>query len=369
MTRLRALVFATLLIAVLIGGAAGTFAQPPQGPPPQAAPVPSVPAAPIPPSPAPEDKISITKHSARIGGQEVHYTATAGSLVLKEEDGKPRASVFYVAYTRDGAPDPSRRPVTFTFNGGPGSSSVWLHLGAFGPRRVFLEDEGTAPPPPYRLVDNESSLLDLTDLVFIDPVSTGYSRPVPGVDPRQFHGLQEDIESVGDFIRLYCSRFGRWSSPKLLAGESYGTTRAAALADYLQERYGMYLNGIVLVSSVLNFQTTEFDVGNDLPSVSYLPTYTATAWYHKRLPPDLQSRPLREVLAESERYALGDYLLALARGDQLQPAERRQAGDHGVPRSGGERSSEGGYAIMARRPVLPGGPAAPNPRDSDDIPR
>lgn len=316
MTRLRTVLLAAVLAVVLMAGTVAASAQPPQV-------VSAPPPAPAAPQPPPEDKLSTTKHSARIGGQEIHYTATAGTLVLKEEDGRPRASVFFVAYTRDGAPDPSRRPITFTFNGGPGSSSVWLHLGAFGPRRVFFEDEGTATPPPYRLIDNDSSLLDVTDLVFIDPVSTGYSRPVPGVDPRQFHGLREDIESVGEFIRLYCSRFNRWSSPKLLAGESYGTTRAAALANYLQERHGMYLNGIVLVSSVLNFQMSEFDVGNDMPSVSFLPTYTATAWYHKRLPPDLQSRPLREVLAESERYALGDYLLALARGDQLQPAERR----------------------------------------------
>ncbi len=233
--------------------------------------------------PPPEEKSVQSKHTVRIGGQEIHYTATAGTILLKLEDGTPKASVFYVAYTRDDTSDLAKRPVTYAFNGGPGAASIWLHLGALGPRRVEMGDVGALLPPPYKVVDNEYSLLDVTDLVFIDPVSTGFSRAVPGEAPKQFHGIQEDLESVGDFIRLYTTRNRRWSSPKFLAGESYGTTRAAGLSGYLQERYGMYLNGIMLISSILNFQTARFDRGNDLPYILYLPTYTAIAWYHKKL--------------------------------------------------------------------------------------
>ncbi len=270
--------------------------------------------------PAPEDKVVQTKHSARISGQEIKYTATAGMLVMKDEEGKPKASVFYMAYTRDDVTDVGQRPIMFTFNGGPGSSSVWLHLGAFGPRRVEMGDAGALLPPPYKLVDNESSLLDVTDMVFIDPVSTGYSRPAPGESPTQFHGVQEDVQSVGDFIRLYATRNKRWSSPKFLAGESYGTTRAAGLSGYLQQRYGMYLNGIILVSTILNFQTADFNSGNDLPYILYLPTYTAIAWYHKRLPADLQG-DLRKAVAESEEFAKGEYSTALMAGDALPTAK------------------------------------------------
>ena len=273
-----------------------------------------------------EDKLVTTKHRAVIGGSAVGYTATAGTLVLREEEGRPRASVFFIAYTRDGVENLGQRPVTFTFNGGPGSSSVWLHMGAFGPRRVAMDDEGMATPPPYRLVDNGESLLDVTDLVFIDPVMTGYSRPAEGVKAKEFHGVREDVESVGEFIRLYTSRFRRWSSPKFLAGESYGTTRAAGLVNYLQERHGMYFNGVILVSSILNFQTARFETGNDLPYPLFLPTYTATAWYHKRLPADLQG-DLRRALQESERFALGDYTLALARGNDLPAEERRRVAE------------------------------------------
>jgi carboxypeptidase C (cathepsin A) len=273
--------------------------------------------------PAPEEKTVQTKHTVRIGGQEVKYTATAGTLLLKLEDGTPKASVFYVAYTKDDVSDLSQRPVTFTFNGGPGSASIWLHLGAFGPRRVQMGDAGALLPPPYKLVDNESSLLDITDLVFIDPVSTGYSRAVPGEAPKQFHGVQEDVQSVADFIRLYATRNRRWSSPKFLAGESYGTTRAAGLSGYLQQRYGMYLNGIILISSILNFQTAEFDAGNDLPYQLYLPSYTAIAWYHKKLPADLQG-DLQKAVDESRKFALGEYSEALLAGDALPPARRSE---------------------------------------------
>src|SRR6266851_4989995 len=272
--------------------------------------------------PVPEEKVVQTKHSLKISGQEIKYTATAGTILLKLEDGTPKASIFYVAYTKDDVSDASQRPLAFVFNGGPGAASVWLHLGLLGPRRVQMGDAGTLLPPPYKLVDNDVSLLDISDLVFIDPVSTGYSRAVPGEAPKQFHGVTEDVESVADFIRLYATRNKRWSSPKFLAGESYGTTRAAGLSGYLQQRYGMYLNGIVLISTILNFETAEFDTGNDLPYILYLPTYTAIAWYHKKLPADLQSGDVQKAVEESRKFAVGEYADALMTGDAL-PAARR----------------------------------------------
>ncbi|HSE41590.1 MAG TPA: peptidase S10, partial [Acidobacteriota bacterium] len=269
----------------------------------------------------PKEVLSETKHTVTIGGSAVSYTATAGNILLKEEIGKPRASFFFIAYTKTDVKDVKTRPVTFSFNGGPGSSSVWLHLGTLGPKRVLMDDDGRALPPPYQLVDNEYSLLDLTDLVFIDPITTGYSRPVPGEDPKQFHGVMEDVESVGEFIRLYATRFQRWSSPKFLIGESYGTTRAANLVNYLQRRHGMYFNGVMLVSSILQMQTARFDVGNDLPYILFLPTYTATAWYHKKLSADLQA-DLRITLKEVEQFALNDYTLALMKGKNLSKDEQ-----------------------------------------------
>jgi carboxypeptidase C (cathepsin A) len=272
---------------------------------------------------AKEAALSQTKHSITLNGQKLDYLATAGTLPLKDDGGKVKANVFCVAYTKTGVTEPSKRPITFTFNGGPGSSSVWLHLGAFGPKRVLLTDKGDALPPPYRLVDNEFTLLDLTDLVFIDPVSTGYSRPAPGQSTKQFHGVQEDIQAVGEFIRLYTTRFKRWDSPKYLAGESYGTTRAAGLAHYLQNSLGMNLNGVMLISSILNFQTARFDEGNDLPYVLFLPTYTATAWYHKKLSGELQT-DLRRAVDDAERFALKDYALALMKGNKLTSSESKQ---------------------------------------------
>jgi len=264
---------------------------------------------------------SVTHHKLKLGGAEIAYTATAGTLLLRAEDGKKRASIFYVAYTKDGVDDAAARPITFSFNGGPGSSSVWLHLGVFGPRRVDMGPEGFDLTPPCKLVDNAESWLDLTDLVFIDPVTTGYSRAVPGESDAPFHSVEGDVQSVGDFIRLYTTREKRWTSPKFLAGESYGTTRAAALAGYLQRRQGMYLNGIVLVSAILNFQTARFDAGNDQPCELFLPTYCATAWYHKKLAPELQ-RDLKSTLAECEAFAQGEYALALRKGSGLSDAER-----------------------------------------------
>ncbi len=285
-------------------------------------------------SPEPQDRLVTTRHTLTIGGREIHYTATAGTLVLKEESEqggegkdeneghKPKAEIFFTAYTLaqdETLPDARRRrtrPITFAFNGGPGSSSVWLHLGLLGPRRVDMGDVDHLLPPPYQLVDNEFSLLDVTDLVFIDPVTTGYSRAVVGESPKQFHNFDKDIASVGDFIRLYTTRYNRWTSPKFLIGESYGTTRSAGLSGYLQERHGMYLNGIMLISSILNFQTARFVPGNDLPYILFLPTYTATAWYHGRLDDKLQ-QDLHATLKEVEEFALGEYTLALMKGDAL----------------------------------------------------
>ncbi len=281
--------------------------------------------------PEPEDQIVTTQHTAVINGQEIRYTVTTGAIVLKEEEEKEgkaegekaKAAVFFIAYTRDDVADVTRRPITFSFNGGPGSSSVWLHLGALGPRRILTDDVGNLLQPPYRLINNAYSILDKSDLVFIDPVSTGFSRAVPGEKPKQFHSFKKDIESVGDFIRLYTTRYQRWTSPKFLIGESYGTARAAGLSGYLQERHGMYLNGIMLISAVLNFQTVRFAPGNDLPYILFLPTYAATAWYHKKLDDALQA-DLRQTLAEVELFARAEYTLALMQGDELPAAERGQ---------------------------------------------
>jgi len=228
-----------------------------------------------------------------------------------------------VAYTREGVEDVSTRPLTFSFNGGPGSSSVWMHLGLLGPRRVPPVTGEVVPPPPYKLQNNEYSVLDVTDLVFIDPVSTGFSRAVPGEEEKQFHGVEEDIETVAKFIRLYASRFQRWSSPKFLIGESYGTARAAGLSGFLQEKYGMFLNGIMLISSILNFQSARFDVGNDLPYILFLPTYSAIAWYHQKLATELQE-DLHQTLAEVQAFAETEYTLALMQGAKLSSEEREQ---------------------------------------------
>ncbi len=282
--------------------------------------------------PEPKDQISVTRHRLRIAGRSLAYTVTCGTMVLREEaekEGKSegekaRARVFFIAYALDKVDDKARRPVTFSFNGGPGSSSVWLHLGVLGPRRVQLDDEGYAPAPPGRLVPNEFSLLDVSDLVFIDPVGTGYSRMVEGEKVKEYHDYKRDLESVGEFIRLYCSRYGRWASPKFLIGESYGTTRASGLAGHLLERYGMYLNGVMLVSCALDFQVLRFDPGNDLPCVLFLPTYAATAWYHKRLAADLQRKPVEKLVDEVEAFAAGEYANALFQGSRLPPRRREE---------------------------------------------
>ena len=282
------------------------------------------------PKPAePTDDLVTTRHTLKVGRRTLRYTATTGRVVLREEvveDGtfsgfKAKAEVSMTSYVLDGG-DAKRRPVTFAFNGGPGSSSVWLHLGLLGPRRVVMGDVGALLPPPYGLADNAESLLAVSDLVFIDPVSTGYSRAVEGGKPEAYHGYQGDLESVGELIRLWTGRHKRWMSPKFLAGESYGTLRAAALAEHLQERYGMYLNGLILISSVLDLSSIDFEKQrNDRAHALYLPTYAAVAHYHGKH----GRRSLRSVLAEAEAYAAGDYLQVLSRGDRLTATERAEA--------------------------------------------
>ena len=268
----------------------------------------------------PEPAPIVTHHEARVGGKVLHYTATTGTLPLKNTDtGEVEAHIFFIAYTLDGQQG-AQRPLTFSFNGGPGSASVWLHLGAIGPKRVKMQSDGMMPAPPYQLVDNEYSWLDQTDLVFIDPVGTGYSRAIKRDQTRKFLGLKGDIESVGEFIRLYLGRYERWSSPLFMVGESYGTTRAAGLSGYLFE-HGVAFNGVMLISSILNFQTTDFAVGNDLPYIIFLPTYADAAWYHKKLAPELQ-QDFPKLRAEVEQWAATGYAEALAKGDRLTPQER-----------------------------------------------
>jgi carboxypeptidase C (cathepsin A) len=269
----------------------------------------------------PEEKISITRHSIKINGMTLNYTAFAGYLLMKDEAGKLKANIFFTSYIKDEEEDKSHRPITFAFNGGPGAASIFLHLGALGPKRILLTEKGEALPPPYKLVDNPYTWLDFTDLVFIDPVGTGYSRAAAGEDPKQFWGVKEDIQSIGAFIRVYLTRYQRWLSPKFIAGESYGTTRAAGLSSFLQNKLSITLNGIVLISEALNFQAIVFTPGNDLPYLLFLPSYTAAAWYHRKLSPELQTN-LQKTLEEVEQFALNEYLLALAQGDVLSDAER-----------------------------------------------
>src|SRR5229473_3047988 len=274
------------------------------------------------PSPVPEEVPVITHHEITVGGKTLKYTATVGMMPIKNREGETEARIFFMAYTLDDVSKRAHRPLTFSFNGGPGSASVWLHLGAIGPRRVPMNPDGTMPAPPYALVDNQQTWLDQTDLVFIDPVGTGYSRAARPELASKFFGLQGDIESVGEFIRMYLTRYERWTSPLFLAGESYGTTRASALSGYLIGR-GIAFNGIVLISTVMNFETLQPSPGNDLPYQLYLPSYASTAWYHKKLPADLQARPVSQLVPEAEKWAATDYTLALERGDRLSPPERQ----------------------------------------------
>lgn len=265
---------------------------------------------------------SITEGELIIQGQKIAYQATAGTYHYKEENGTIKADIFYIAYKRKDIDPSVQRPVAFCFNGGPGASSVWMHMGLLGPKRVALNN-GIAEVPPFHYVNNEFSLLDVTDLVFIDPVSTGYSRAAPGEDAKLFHAVETDVKSVGEFIRLYITRNGRWDSPKILVGASYGTIRAVELVNHLFDQFNMAVNGAILISSALNFQSLEPEAGsNDLPFLLFLPTYTTAAWYYQKLSPDLQA-DLQKTIEEVKSFASNEYAFALFLGNEL-PEELRK---------------------------------------------
>jgi carboxypeptidase C (cathepsin A) len=264
----------------------------------------------------------VTNHTLSINGKSISYTAEAGYMPIKNDACKRIARIFFIAYTKDTQQSSSQRPITFAFNGGPGSSAIWLHMGALGPRRVLLADDGTALPKSYQLVDNEYTWLDFTDIVFVDPVGTGYSRTADDVDARQFYNMSEDVKIMGEFVRLYVTEYQRWLSSKYIAGESYGTTRAVSLAGHMQNRHGMLVNGLVLISTALSFETFSFDRGNDLAYVLVIPSYTAAAWYHGKL-----SGNLHESLEEAHDWAINDYMPALAKGSSLADSERRKIVD------------------------------------------
>lgn len=295
-------------------------------------------------APAPlVERLVTTEHRLRLGKRTLDYSVTCGTLLLREDehdkDGqrsadKPRAGMFFIAYTLNNPDGGPSRPITFSFNGGPGSSSVWLHLGILGPQRVVTDEMGNAPPPPYALADNEHTLLTESDLVFIDPIGTGHSRMAEGEKATEFHEYQRDLDSIAEFIRLYLTRFGRWDARKYLIGESYGTTRAAGLTQHLQDKHDIFLNGVMLVSLALDLQTLEFDHGNELPYALFLPTYAATAWYHQALAPALQKKALREVIAEAEAFACGEYTTALMQGARLDPAARQHIAEEVARLSG-----------------------------------
>ena len=305
------------LLSVLILSFAALNAQPPAASP---TPKPAESAQAKPVEPKMDEPPIVTHHSIRAGGKQLAYTVTTGFIPLKNAvSGDIEARIFYMAYTLDNVP--AGRPLMFSFNGGPGSASVWLHLGALGPRRIKMMDDGMLPPPPYEMEDNQATWLADTDIVFIDPVGTGYSRAAKPELAGKFFGLNGDIESVGEFIRLYLGRNERWMSPLFLVGESYGTTRASGLSNWLFD-HGIALNGIVLVSTVMNFQTLRFADNNDLPLVLILPSYTTTAWYHKRLSAQMQAKSVAQVAKEAEDFAMNEYMPAMMRIDHLTATER-----------------------------------------------
>ena len=267
----------------------------------------------------------VTHRTSRLpNGDALRYTATTGMLPIRNDsNGVIEGAMFFVAYTRDGVADVAKRPLLVAFNGGPGSSSVWLHMGAYGPRRVRLMADGSAPAPPYQVEDNPQTLLDQTDIVFVDPVGTGYSRAARPELGAKFWGLDEDIAAMAEFIRLYLTRYARWSSPLFISGESYGTTRATGLSGYLADR-GITLNGILLLSTVIDRAASTMDRDNPLGFANFLPSYAATAWYHHKLAPDLQAKTVEQVTDEAERWAVSEYHPALVMGQRL-TVDRRSA--------------------------------------------
>ena len=273
-------------------------------------------------APALQDNLVVTEHSAVIHGQSIPYTATTGTMALSTDLGQ--YEIFFTAYTRSDVKDLTTRPVTFVFNGGPGSASLWLHMGFMAPKRLSLDPDGKALRLPAQLTDNDSSFLDMTDLVFIDPVGTGYSRVLGDTKVDSFYTYDGDIQSVGDFIRLYVSRYHRWGSPKYVAGESYGTTRAVGLCKYLAEAHSLGLNGLMLISSANNFASLEFGLGTELPYALYVPTYAADAWYHGKLDAAYQNMSLESFLEEVRSFVSETYEPALFKGRSLAEEERRE---------------------------------------------
>src|SRR5450631_1261846 len=343
---LLALVISTIAIAIAQQQDSQPASQPQQAQPQKKQPQPAPPAQkpaepdaktaqPAPPQPDPkpgDDKKEehydmtevapvVTHHQITLDGKALKYTATTGRLPIKRGDGKIEAEMFFVAYTLDGQ-EAAKRPVTFAFNGGPGSASIWLHMGALGPRRVALPAGGFLPPAPYKIEDNPYSLLDESDLVLVDAIGTGFSRGESAESSKKFWGLKGDIDAFSEFIRLYITRYERWSSPLFLFGESYGTTRSAGIAGHLAEE-GITFNGITLLSKVLNFQTLQDSKTNDEPYVFLVPSFTMIAGYHHKLPADLQQDPNLARL-QAEQWASGDYTRALAKGDALTPDERQK---------------------------------------------
>jgi carboxypeptidase C (cathepsin A) len=268
-----------------------------------------------PEAPAPKEESSVTEHKIRIDGKSIPYKATASTILLKDDKERPTALIYSTGYMRSDVKDLSRRPIAFIYNGGPGSASVWLHMGAFGPRRVVTDNAAATPPAPYEIVDNESTLLDKADLVFIDPVGTGFSHAAGDAEDKDFWGIDQDVKSLAQFINIYISRNNRWNSPKFLIGESYGTFRSVALAEYLQSNDGISVNGIVLISSVLDMGTISFSPGDDRPYIFYIPTYAAAAWYYNIL----ENRPdnLNAFLDEARQFASTEYAAALMKGSKL----------------------------------------------------
>jgi carboxypeptidase C (cathepsin A) len=270
--------------------------------------------------PIPEPIVSVTRHTGTFGGQRVRYTATASETYLKAADGTPKASIFSIAYVKE--PRDPARPVAFLFNGGPGSGSLWLHMGAFGPKRVAIpsdaRDDGA---PPFPILDNPDSLLDVADIVFIDPVGTGFSRPLGKTEGKEYWGVTQDARSVAEFIRIWLGENGRWNSPKYLGGESYGTTRSAAVVNQLEGAFNdVSLNGIILISTILDFGAQANVPGNEMPYVLFLPSMAAAAWHHGKGPADAGS--LEGFVQEAREFAAGDYALALLKGQKLGGEER-----------------------------------------------
>ncbi|ARR52920.1 peptidase S10 [Rhizorhabdus wittichii DC-6] len=271
-------------------------------------------------APVPPPNVSVTKQKGSFGGQSIAYTATTGETYLTDKDDKPVAAIFATSYVKDGG-DPKTRPITFLYNGGPGSGSLWLHMGAFGPKRVVLPDAKDDGAPPYPVIDNPESLLDVTDLVFIDPVGTGFSHTLGGKDPKDYWGVSADAKSIAEFIRIWLNENGRWASPKYIGGESYGTTRSIALINELEGSYNdVAVNGIILISTILDFGAAAEAQGNEMPYILNLPSMATTAWYHHKIanPP----ATVAEVAAQARAFAIGPYAAALLKGNQLGAEER-----------------------------------------------